>query len=106
MPCPLPILLFLLGFRFGFYRRPAWWLFPTESGLPEQCSNTFDKQWRDNNMKNGLHTGTVVVVILLVITMLVGYAQASVVTDSTSVAGMRIDPGYLTGSSIRGWTEG
>jgi hypothetical protein len=44
-------------------------------------------------MKNGLHTGTVVVVILLTITILTGYAQARVATDPTSVARIQIGSG-------------
>jgi hypothetical protein len=39
-------------------------------------------------MENGLHTGTAVVVMLLIIAMLAGYAQASVVVDPTNMAGM------------------
>ncbi len=39
-------------------------------------------------MKNGLHTGTAVVVMLLTITMLAGCAQASVVVDPANMAGM------------------
>ncbi|MEA1906333.1 MAG: hypothetical protein U9N12_05190, partial [Euryarchaeota archaeon] len=39
-------------------------------------------------MKNGLYTGTAVVVMLLTITVLAGCAQASAVVDPANMAGM------------------